>query len=143
MQRHYKLRPSRSLALLLTLLGATLLAMLWQLPLPPPGLIALSTLVLCWSGYRLFLEANLRMGHSCMAFRLEESDKVVLLLRDGRHLPCRVGPDSLVTPYCVVMSLFVGEQRRGRRVLIMRDAMRAESFRRLRVALRWGGKAAA
>lgn len=141
MQRYFKLRPSRSLALYLFILCVAAILVLWQLPLPIPVLLASSLSILCWGGYYLVLAANLRTGRSCVAFRLEE-DGVVLVLRDGRHLPYKVAADSLVTPYLVILNVESGERRGRRQLLILPDAIGGESFRRLRVALRWGDQAA-
>ena len=140
MQRYFKLRPSRSLTLYLIVLCAVALISLWQLPLPAPASLALSVLVLCWGGYCLLLDAKLHMGRSCVAFRLEEGEDVVLVLRNGRHLTCRVSPDSLVTPYLVILNVVPNGRGRGRSLLILRDAIGVESFRRLRIALRWGDR---
>ena len=141
MRRYYTLRPSRLLALSLVLLCSASLAALWSLSLPVMGSLVLAMAVLLWGGYRLSLDANLRLRHSCVAFRLEEGEELVLVLRNGRHLPCRMSGDSLVTPWLVVLNVVSGEQRWGRSVVILQDAMGAESFRRLRVALRWGSRA--
>ncbi len=81
------------------------------------------------------------MEHSCVVFRLEERGEIVLLLRSGRHLPCRVSSDSLVTPYFVILNVILDKKRGGRSLVILPDAMGAESLRRLRVALRWGDRA--
>ncbi len=141
MQRHYKLRPSRFLALLIFLLCVASLVSLWLLPLPTPVLLALTAIVLCWGCYRLLLDAYLHMGRSCVAFRLEDSEEIVLVLRSGSHLSGRLSPDSLVTPYLVILNVVLKEQRRGRSLLILPDGIGVESFRRLRVTLRWGDKA--
>jgi toxin CptA len=141
MQRHYKLRPSRWLALLILVLSWVSLVSLWLLPLPIAVLLVLTAIVLCWGGYCLLLYANLRLGHSCVAFRLEDQEEIVLVLRSGRHLSGRVSPDSLATPYLAILNVILKEQRGGRSLAILPDAMGAESFRRLRVALRWCDKA--
>jgi hypothetical protein len=141
MQRQYKLRPSRFLALLFVFLVALALVSLWLLPLLTSELLALTALVMFWSGYCILLNANLRMGHSCVAFRLEDQEEIVLVLRDGRHLSGRLSPDSLVTPYIVILNVVLNEQRRVRSLLVLPDAIGVESFRRLRVALRWGERA--
>jgi toxin CptA len=141
MQRHFKLRPSRSLVLLFFILCLSALASLWALPLPSLVLLALILVTLCWCGYCLLFDASLRMGDSCVAFRLEDGEVIVLVLRNGSHLMCRLSGDSLVTPYIVILNVVLNEQRGGRSVLILPDAMGAESFRRLRIALRWGEKA--
>ena len=139
-QRHFKLRPSRIYFLLLSILSLTALAALWLLPLPASRLLALTLIVVCWSGYALFLESNLRMGRACVAFRLEEQEEVVLVLRNGRHLSGRILSDSLVTPYIAILNISLNDQRRVRSLLVLPDAMGADSYRRLRIALRWGGR---
>lgn len=138
MQRHFKLRPSRILAALFSALCFAALVSIWTLPLPSLVLLALTLLVSGWGGYCLLHYAILRTGAACVAFRLEDSDGIVLVLRNGSHLVCTLSDDSLVAPYVVILNVVLNEQRRGRSVLIFRDAMGADSFRRLRVALRWG-----
>lgn len=141
MQRYYTLRSSRILALCLILLCLASLAALWSLPLPMMGWLFLTMVVLWWGGYHLSLDANLRLQHSCVAFRLEESEEIVLILRNGRHLPCRMSRDSLVTPWLVILNVALSEQPGGRSLVILQDAMGADSFRHLRVVLKWSDKA--
>lgn len=141
MQLSYKLRPSRALTLLFFLLCALSLVSIWKLPLPVAGLLLMTVATMCWIGYYLLLEANLSMGHSCVAFRLEGQEEIVLVLRNGLHVPGRVSADSLVTPSLVILNVVLKEQRGRRSLLILPDTMGAESFRRLRVALKWGDKA--
>ncbi|ADE11509.1 protein YgfX [Sideroxydans lithotrophicus] len=138
MQRSFKLRPSRSLALYFFILCSAALVALWLLPLPKLPLIGMTVLVLCWGGYCLLLHANLRMEHSCIAFRLEDDGNIVLVLRNGRHAPCRISPDSVVTPYLVILNVVLNEKGGRRSLLILRDGTGQESFRRLCIALRWG-----
>jgi toxin CptA len=140
-QRFFKLRPSGSLALLFLFLGSVTLVSLWMMPLPKVVLPVMALAVLGWLVYRILLDANLRMGYSCVAFRLEEDEGIVLVLRDGRQLSGQVSGDSVVTPYLVILNVALGEQSSTRSLLIMADAMGAESFRLLRIALRWGERA--
>lgn len=141
MQLNYKLRPSRYLTLLFFLLCALSLASIWMLSLPVAGRLVMTLVVLCWTGYYLLLDANLAREHSCVAFRLEGQDEIVLVLRSGTHLSGRVSVDSLVTPFLVILNVALKEQRKTRSLLIMPDTMGAESFRHLRVALKWGDRA--
>jgi toxin CptA len=141
MQLNYKLRPSRSLALLFFLLCVLSLASIWMLPLAVAVRLALTLIVLYWTGYYLLLDANLSRERSCVAFRLQSQDEIVLVLRSGTHLSGCVSADSLVTPFLVILNVALKEQRKTRSLLIMADTMGAESFRRLRVALKWGDKA--
>lgn len=142
MQRYYTLCPSRRLALLFILLCFASLAASWSLPLPTLWRLLLTVVVLWWVGYHLLLDANLRLQHSCVAFRLEEKDEIVLVLRNGRHVPCKVSRDSLVTPWLVILNVLLSEQRGRRSLVILPDAVAADSFRRLRVVLKWSDKAA-
>jgi hypothetical protein len=111
------------------------------LPLHKLVLLALSAVALSWTGYHLVLDAQLRFQHSCVAFRLEGAGDVVLILRNGRHLPCRLSADCLVTPFLVILNTVLNGQRGGRSLLILTDSMGAERFRRLRVALKWSDMA--
>ena len=138
MQRHFKLRPSRILAALLFILCCASLVSLWTLPLPTMVLSVLTLLVLVWGGYCVSRYALLRADDSCVAFRLEEDLGIVLVLRNGSHLMCRLSSDSLVTSLVIILNIEANEQRRGRNVLIFPDAMGVDSFRRLRVALKCG-----
>jgi toxin CptA len=141
MQRHYKLRPSRSLLLLLILLCAATLVAICMLPLSTGWSLALAMPVLVWGGYCLQLDANLGMARSCVAFRLEDHDGIVLVLRNGRHFSGRISSDTLVTPYIVILNVVLSGLRRGRSLLIMPDTMGKGSFRRLRVMLKWADQA--
>jgi hypothetical protein len=111
-----------------------------MLPVPVLLIFVATAVVLYWGGHGLALDANLRMGSSCVAFRLEGKEEIVLVLRDGRHMPGRVSPDSLVTAYLVVLNVALNEQRGKRSLLISPDTMGADSFRHLRVVLKWGRK---
>ncbi len=138
MQRHFKLRPSRFLTALFFILCCASLVSLWTLPLPTMALLALTLLVLVWSSYCLSRYAFLRTDDACVAFRLEEDSGIVLVLRNGSHMMCKLSNDSLVTSLVIILNVEANEQRRGRSVLIFPDTMGADSFRRLRVALKWG-----
>lgn len=140
-QRYYKLRPSGLLTLLFLLLSIASVISVWMLPLPTFAPLVLTIALLCWLVYRCVLDANLRMGRSCVAFRLEDREQIVLVLRDGRQLSGQVSDDSIVTPYLVILNVLLKEQSRRRSLLILPDVMGNESFRLLRIALRWGEKA--
>lgn len=140
-QRSYTLRPSRILAFVLGFLALLVLVVLWQMTFPLWLTVGLMLAVVVWGGYHLALDAKLRLPHACVAFRLEEAGEVMLILRNGLHVPCSLRPDSLVTPYLVILNASMSGQHGERSVLIAPDSMNAENFRRLRVALRWGDAA--
>ncbi len=138
MQRHYTLRPSRRFVLLLAILCILSLLILGNLArlqyLVVGSMLAISGALI----YVLMRDASLQLRHSCVAIRLEDEDKIVLVLRDGRHLSGRLLQNSLVTPYMVLLNIVLAERRERRSLLILPDGMKTEAFRRLRVALRWG-----
>ncbi len=140
MQLFYKLRPSPVLALLFLLLCGISLVSIWMLALPGSWLLALTALSLNWVGYCLLLYASLSMGHSCIAFRMEGETEIRLMLRNGKHLPGRISQDSIVTPCLVILNVVLIEQRGRRSLLVMPDTIGKESFRRLRIALKWRDK---
>lgn len=91
--------------------------------------------------YWLTFTAILRSRSSCVAFRLED-DGIVLVLRNGDHVSGCLAADTLITPYLLVLNVALRESNKSRSVLILPDSMGAESFRRLRVGLRWSGNTA-
>jgi toxin CptA len=142
MQRHstYTLRPSRRLGALLILLGAGASVALWLLPLALPVSLMLSVVIAGWALYRWHLDAKLRSMNSCVALRLEGDEAVVMVLRDGRHVPGRLSATSLITPFLVILNVSPEARRLRRSLVLLPDCMSRQNFRRLRVALRWNGK---
>lgn len=133
-----KLHPSRVLVLLFLFLCGITLVSIWMLTLlSNPWKFVLTVLTLSWIGYCLLLYASLSMGQSCVAFQMDGNTEIELILRSGRHLPGRISLDSFVTPHLVILNVILTEQRGRRSLLIMPDAMEKESFRRLRIVLRW------
>jgi hypothetical protein len=116
------------------------LVSLWTLPLPVAILLAVTPAVLSWAAYCLLNDAKLYLAKSCVAFRLENREEIVLALRSGSHMPGRVLEKSVVTPYIVILDVLLAEQRGRRSILILPDAMSSESFRHLRTLLKWGDK---
>lgn len=141
MGQRVEFSPSRRLALiLLAVHGLALYALAAVLPLWAG--VACAALMLASLAYYLARDAWLRLGASCIGL-VTDAEGVVMLLRDGTQLPCRVLADSLVTPALVVLNVRPRAGRGARSVVILPDSLDAEAFRRLRVWLRWGERAAA
>lgn len=115
--------------------GAVLGALLFALPLWAG--LALALLLLCSLLYYLLRDAWLGLPTSCIGL-IQEGEGAVLLRRDGTRLSCAILQDSLVMPYLTVLNVLPPESRFARSVVILADSMEAESFRQLRVWLRWG-----
>jgi len=70
----------------------------------------------------------------------KEGSEWVLELSDGIQYETYLLPSSYVSPWLVVLNFSKAENQRGRSVTLFRDALDQETFRRLRVRLRMGGK---
>ena len=137
MQQRFEFRPSRQLAVVLV--GVHVLACLALLPLALPlwAKLALPAVLIISAAYHLWRYAWLRAGQAVTSL-VVEGDEVRLLRRDGTERVARVMQDSLVTPLLSVLILLPEGARRACSVVILADSLDAESYRRLRVWLRWG-----
>lgn len=136
MQNHFSLNSSRTFAVLLLVIHLVVLAALMLLPLP---LWAKGGMLVCLLGsltYYLRRDASLSLPSSCVAFRLQESH-IVLTARNGQELSGQLLSGSVVTPFMTLLRISPLGARFARSVVIFPDAISAESFRELRVALRW------
>jgi len=70
----------------------------------------------------------------------KEGSEWVLELNDGTQVETYLLPSSYVSPWLVVLNFSKAENQRGRSVTLFRDTLDQETFRRLRVRLRMGGK---
>jgi len=138
MQRQFHLQPSRYLAIMLIAAHGATLAALFPLDFPIWAKTALAILVLLNLGYHLRREAWLSAPSAILALTLE-GDRVVLTTRDGEQLTGQILRDSLVTPYLTVLNVLPQGARMARSVIILPDSLDTESFRQLRVWLKWGG----
>ncbi|MFA6120647.1 MAG: protein YgfX [Sideroxydans sp.] len=139
LQRHYKLRSSSHLTLFISIACLLSLATLFVLPLTPMISVVFGIFVLFASAFLLIRDARLASDSSCVAFRLEVDNTISLLLRDGRHLTGKLGTGGVILPFVVLLNVRF-EQGGHRGIVLLKDCMSADSFRRLRVVLRWGVK---
>ena len=138
MQLQFYLQPSRYLATMLIAAHGATLAALFSLNFPIWAKTALAILVLLNLGYHLRREAWLSAPSACVALMLE-GDRVVLTTRGGEQLTGQILRDSLVTPYLTVLNVLPQGARMARSVIVLPDSLDTESFRQLRVWLKWGG----
>ncbi len=137
MQRQFKFQPSRYLASLLIAAHGVTLAALLPLALPIWAKAALASLMLFSMVYHLRRDAWLSAPSSGIALNLE-GDQIVLTTRGGEQLAGQILRDSLVTPFFAVLNILPQGARLARSVIVLPDSLDAESFRQLRVWLKWG-----
>jgi toxin CptA len=80
---------------------------------------------------------------SYIALNVSSSNQLQLVRRDGKQIDVHVHGDSVVTPYLTVVNCQVADaplltRLFAPRLVILPDALDAESYRQLRVWLRWG-----
>lgn len=137
MRRYYLLRPSRLLTLLLILLGMAAVTSVFLVPLSFVIRFGLALTIACWTVYQILFAALLRQRHSCAAWQLDAAGRITLVLRNGEQSSGQLLPESLITPWLIVLHIVLDGGRKRRSLLILSDAMDAASYRRLRVELRW------
>lgn len=137
MRQTFELRPSRALAAILAVAHGIALAALIPLTLPAWAKLALGLLTLFSLLHHLRHDAWLATASSGRSLTLEDEEAVLTKL-GGETLAGRVSRDSVVTPCFAVLNLVPHGTRLACRVIILPDSLDAESFRQLRVRLRWG-----
>lgn len=138
MQRQFKFQRSRYLAAILIAAHGATFAALAPLPFPPWAQTALAILVLFSLIHSLRKAAWLSAPSANVALMLD-GDQVMLATRSGKQLTGRILRNSLVTPYLTVLNVLPQGARFARSAVILPDSLDAESFRQLRVWLKWGG----
>lgn len=136
MQRHFVIHSSNFLMLSLVLVHAVAIVTCFILPLPLIAQALLFVILVASAAYYVNRDARLRSGRSCVMLRLED-DRIELGYLNGEISSGMLQSGSVVTPYLVVLSIRAQGRYFNRNVLVMPDSMDAESFRRLRVALKW------
>ena len=136
MRLQVEIHPSQQLALLLMAgHGAALFAVFSALP--ARANVMLAPVLLFSLGYFLLRDAWLRLPESCTALEISP-EGIILVRRDGVRLPCMLRSGSVVTPWLTVLNLLPQGMRLGRGIVLLPESMETESYRRLRVWLRWG-----
>jgi len=136
------LKPSRYLITLLCLTHAGAMALLWPLALMIEVKGGLAVLIVLSLFYYLRCDALLTAAHAVCAFEFLEDMQCKLMLRNGETLICQLHPGTFVAPYLTVMLLIIpGRLCKTQSVVILPDSLYTDTFRRLRVLLRWKWKA--
>jgi toxin CptA len=131
------LKPSRFLAAVLVAAHAA--AAVTLLPLALPAWVKL-LIALCIAGslcHALWRHAWLRSAVSVTAIELHEGGAAGVEMRDGGCREARVLRTTYVSAALCVVNLQIPGAVFARHAIVVSDNVDAESFRRLRVWLRW------
>ena len=132
------IQPSRQLAAVLIAAHAAAGATLVPIDLPLWGKSVIALAVLASLAHALWRHAWLGSAASITAIELLDGDRAAFETRAGTRSDARVLGTTYVTPRLCVLNLRPAGRRRARHALIVGDNVDPESFRRLRVNLKWG-----
>jgi toxin CptA len=144
---HYNVKPIRldfkpSYRLVAILFVATLFVSAVLVFLSIPVWIKAIAIVLVVSASLYHgLDALRRLPRSCRTLSMNSKGEWYLELNDGSVQEAVILPSSFVAPYLTVMNCSLTGRWLQYHIVILPDALDAESFRRLRVWLRWGYQA--
>ena len=135
---HCKLYPSR--LFLALILGDSFLALLivFILPVALWARYVVASILACWVMTNLLRDVLLVLPSSWVGMRLDD-EQIVLFCRNGKELPGKILPGSVVTPLLTVLNVSFKGKRSGRSLVLFPDSLDKARFRELRVQLKWGG----
>jgi len=132
------LRPAHRLAYVLALVHAATGVLLLFMPLPPWGLVALITAVAASGVYAVWRQALRRGSRAITSLRFSNREQLEIGRRDGSRESGRILGSSTAGTLLVVLNIRLERRRRPVHVVVTRDSLEDDEFRRLRVWLRWG-----
>lgn len=98
----------------------------------------LMLVVMLWSLlYFVLRDARLTLEDSIVAISLGD-DRIILFNRDGDEQVGKLLRSSLIMPQIVILNITLPNHFWKKNVVLMPDSMDAESFRQLRVVMKWG-----
>lgn len=138
-QSHFTIHPSRSLFWFLLTACGFLLVILSQFAWVFGWWISCALLVAGTCIFVTLRDARLQLAHSCIAFKLEDENRITLILSNGQHWAGDISSGGVVMPFLVILNIKSDEHGRKDLVLLP-DSMCTDDFRRLCVLLRWSQK---
>jgi toxin CptA len=134
--QQFKFSRSPYLAGMLAIFHGAMLAVLFPLALPAWAKAALSLIIVFSLLYHVRHHALLISNSSVVGLQIEGED-AIMTLRDGKLLEGKVLRDSLVMPAIAVLNVLPEGAHFAHSIVILPDTLERESFRQLRVILRW------
>ena len=137
------LKPSILLSAILCAVHVAGVAILFTLEASASFRVAAVAVIALSLGRSMWLHALLRAQQSVIALTIEDQERCTLQTRSGAILPARILGSTYVTSSLTVISAKPTGAHRSRHVLLLKDSIASEDFRRLRVILRWARRAPA
>lgn len=137
-------KPSITLSVLIILMGFIMGGILIPLDLHWQIKLAIVTAIVTAAAYAVCCYGLLLLPWSCVGLAVNTKNQLLVNRRDGTQIvDVAVAADSVVTPYLTVVRFYRKNAAILSRVfslqmIILPDSLDAESYRQLRVWLRWG-----
>ncbi|QOJ08495.1 protein YgfX [Nitrosomonas sp. H1_AOB3] len=132
-----QLQPSSRLAVLLSLAHCTAAGVFWPLALPVVVKLIITLLLAGSLYYYLRRYAWLTSPRSIVALHLTGRNSCRMKAHADEYIDTVVDTSTFVAPYMTVLCLRKERTKHYYTVVILPDSIDANSFRRLRVWLRW------
>ena len=129
-------KPSPQLAIVIAVSHGAVAALTFSVDLWEPLRLGLLACIAASFIHALYGPALLRAQNSVVAVVLKE-EGFSIQVRGGAWHAATLQDSSFVAPYLTVLNVRVPGWRFTRHVVIMPDSLDAETFRQLRVWLRW------
>ena len=136
LSQKFYLRPSQYLAgVLIAALNAAVVLLL-SMSLPWWAKLAAIAALLISAVYYLRHDAYLSMQSSSVRLQME-AGQVTITRRNGHSWSGLVLHDSFITPLMVILNVLPEDAYFSRSVIILPDSLDKDSFRQLRVLMKW------
>lgn len=137
---HLSLHPSKLLAWIIglaSLLGCIILVFF---PIHPGIKIPAILLIIASAVYSIRRYALVASAQSITHVSLNHESKLQLTLKDDTKFEAEVLDSSFIAAYLTVLNMKILDMQSGRRInlILLSDNVETDSFRQLRVWLRWG-----
>jgi len=136
LSQQFYLCPSRYLAGVLIAALSAAVALLFSMPLPWWAKLAAIAVLLISAVYYLRHDAYLSMRSSNVRLQME-AGQVTITRRNGQSWSGLVLHDSFITPLMVILNVLPEDAYFSRSVIILPDSLDKDSFRQLRVLMKW------
>lgn len=140
---HLDLRPSASLAWTIGLACALCCIVLLLLPIHAGLKVLLMAVIVASSVYFIRRHARLSLMKSIVGLNFNAETGLQLDFNDGTRQEAKVLEHSFVAPYLTVLNMQTLEDGKCISLILVPDNVEPDSFRQLRVWLRWGREALA
>ena len=138
-------KPSMIFSALFTLMGVAACCIVMLLAIPSQIKLILMLMIIMSAVYAVLKHGLLSLPSSYITLKVNSKNQLQLIRKDGKTLDMKVEKDSTVTPYLTVLNSRVEDASWlqglfGHALIISPDAINAESYRQLRVWLRWSNQ---